>query len=35
MKARIAPDTLLTLAGLASFAADQGMLDQRIKSIIG
>ncbi|MCK9412786.1 MAG: transaldolase [Prolixibacteraceae bacterium] len=32
---RIAPDTLLTLAGLASFTADQEMLDQRIRSIIG
>jgi transaldolase len=31
----IAPDTLLTLAGLASFTADQQMLDQRIKNIIG
>ena len=31
---KIAPDTLLTLAGLASFTADQKMLDQRIKSII-
>jgi transaldolase len=31
----IAPDTLLTLAGLASFTADQGMLDKRIKGIIG
>ena len=31
----IAPDTLLTLAGLASFTADQAMLDNRIKSIIG
>lgn len=31
----IAPDTLLTLAGLASFASDQSKLDQRIKSIIG
>jgi len=31
----IAPDTLLTLAGLASFTSDQGMLDKRIKSIIG
>ncbi|MCE5344752.1 MAG: transaldolase family protein [Bacteroidales bacterium] len=31
---KIAPDTLLTLAGLASFTADQEMLDQRIKSII-
>jgi transaldolase len=32
---KIAPDTLLTLAGLASFTADQEMLDQRIKNIIG
>jgi len=31
---KIAPDTLLNLAGLASFAADQQSLDQRIKSII-
>jgi transaldolase len=31
---KIAPDTLLTLAGLASFTSDQQMLDQRIKSII-
>jgi transaldolase len=31
---KIAPDTLLTLAGLASFSADQKMLDQRIRSII-
>ena len=31
----IAPDTLLTLAGLASFTADQNMLDQRILGIIG
>ena len=31
---KIAPDTLLTLAGLASFTADQAALDQRIKSII-
>ena len=31
---RIAPDTLLTLAGIASFASDQEMLDQRIRSII-
>jgi transaldolase len=31
----IAPDTLLTLAGLASFTADQSMLDKRIKDIIG
>ena len=32
---KIAPDTLLTLAGLASFTADQEMLDQRIRNIIG
>lgn len=32
---KIAPDTLLTLAGLASFAADQAALDERIESIIG
>ncbi|MFZ0283402.1 MAG: hypothetical protein WAL29_17250, partial [Bacteroidales bacterium] len=32
---RIAPDTLLSLAGLASFTADQDMLDQRILGIIG
>jgi transaldolase len=32
---KIAPDTLLTLAGLASFTADQKMLDERIRSIIG
>jgi transaldolase len=31
---KIAPDTLLTLAGLASFSADQELLDQRIKGII-
>ncbi len=31
---KIAPDTLLTLAGLASFTADQEMLDQRIRDII-
>lgn len=31
---KIAPDTLLTLAGLASFATDQALLDQRILSII-
>ena len=31
----LAPDTLLTLSGLASFAIDQGRLDSRIKSIIG
>jgi transaldolase len=28
------PDTLLTLAGLASFTADQVALDNRIRSII-
>jgi transaldolase len=31
---KIAPDTLLTLAGLASFTVDQEMLDQRIRNII-
>lgn len=31
---KIAPDTLLTLAGLASFTADQAALDQRIRGII-
>jgi transaldolase len=31
---KIAPDTLLTLAGLASFTADQSMLDERIRGII-
>jgi transaldolase len=32
---KIAPDTLLTLAGLTSFTTDQAMLDQRILNIIG
>ena len=31
---KIAPDTLLTLAGLASFSSDQAMLDERIRNII-
>ncbi|MBN1107457.1 MAG: hypothetical protein JXR66_03135 [Bacteroidales bacterium] len=31
---KIAPDTLLTLAGIASFTADQKMLDERIAGII-
>ncbi|MFN8240577.1 MAG: transaldolase family protein [Bacteroidales bacterium] len=31
----IGPDTLLTLAGLASFTADQAMLDNRIRDIAG
>lgn len=31
---KIAPDTLLNLAGLASFTADQKMLDDRIRGII-
>jgi transaldolase len=31
----LAPDTLLTLAGLASFTADQRQLDDRIRGIIG
>jgi transaldolase len=30
----LAADTLLNLAGLASFASDQKMLDERIMSII-
>jgi transaldolase len=33
-KGKVAPDTLLTLAGLASFTADQKQLDDRIKGII-
>lgn len=31
---KIAPDTLLNLAGLAAFTADQRMLDERIRNII-
>jgi transaldolase len=31
----LAPDTLLTLAGIASFTADQRQLDERIRGIIG
>ena len=31
---KIAPDTLLTLAGLASFTADQQALDDRIRNIV-
>jgi transaldolase len=31
---KIAPDTLLTLSGLASFTSDQEKLDQRIRGII-
>jgi transaldolase len=31
---KIAPDTLLTLAGLASFTKDQALLDERIRNII-
>jgi transaldolase len=31
---KIAPDTLLTLAGLSSFTADQEALEQRIRNII-
>jgi transaldolase len=34
IEGKIAPDTLLTLAGIASFNADQEMLDQRILNII-
>ncbi|MDR2886538.1 MAG: transaldolase family protein [Bacteroidales bacterium] len=32
---KTAPDTLLTLAGLAAFTADQRALDERIRGIIG
>jgi transaldolase len=32
---KIAPDTLLTLAGLGSFTSDQERLDERILSIVG
>jgi transaldolase len=35
LKGELAPDTLLTLAGLASFTADQKQLDDRITGIIG
>lgn len=35
VKGELAPDTLLTLAGLASFSADQRQLDDRIRGIIG
>jgi transaldolase len=31
----LALDTLLTLAGIASFTADQRQLDDRVKGIIG
>ncbi|MRR19515.1 transaldolase [bacterium] len=31
----LAPDTILTLAGLASFTADQRQLDDRIRGLIG
>ena len=33
--ARLAVDTLLNLAGLATFAADQKALDDRIAKLIG
>ena len=35
LKGELAPDTMLTLAGLASFSADQRQLDDRIRGIIG
>lgn len=35
MTGELAPDTLLTLAGLASFTVDQRQLDDRIRSITG
>lgn len=34
-KGLLAPDTLLTLAGLASFTSDQKQLDDRVRGIIG
>ena len=34
IEGKLAPDTLLTLAGLASFTSDQEKLDQRIRGII-
>jgi transaldolase len=34
LSGQLAPDTLLTLAGLASFTADQKQLDNRIRGII-
>ena len=35
LSGELAPDTLLTLAGLASFTADQQQLDDRVRGIIG
>jgi transaldolase len=35
LSGELALDTLLTLAGIASFAADQKQLDDRVKGIIG
>jgi transaldolase len=31
----LAPDTMLTLAGLASFTVDQQQLDDRVRGLIG
>lgn len=35
LSGELAPDTMLTLAGLASFTADQRQLDDRVRGIIG
>jgi len=35
LSGELAPDTLLTLAGLASFTSDQQQLDDRVRGIIG
>jgi transaldolase len=35
LSGNLSPDTLLTLAGLASFTADQKQLDDRIRGLIG
>ncbi len=35
LSGELAPDTMLTLAGLASFTADQQALDDRVRGIIG
>lgn len=35
LSGELAPDTLLTLAGLASFTADQHQLDERIRRVLG
>lgn len=35
LSGELAPDTMLTLAGLASFTADQQQLDDRVRGLIG